>query len=79
MQATNYCGQLNRAMKIRAQRWVVRAIYADTRLNVEYVYRTERGAQAQLAHLRRMIDSDATRSLGNETPMIATSISEVNA
>ncbi len=75
MQSTNYCSRLNHAAKSNTQRWTVSAIYQDTHLNTEYIYRTERGAQAQLAHLQRMIQADATRNLGCEVPMIAAKIS----
>ncbi len=78
MQATNYCSGLNRQVKAKSQRYVVRAIYADAALNVEYLYRTLAGAQSQLAYLERMIADDARRSLGEgrnrEIPMIGASM-----
>ncbi len=73
-QSTNYCSRLNRDVKVKSQRWTVRAIYQDASLNVAYIYRTERGAQAQLAYLTRMIQVDAERALGCEVPMIAATI-----
>jgi hypothetical protein len=72
--ATNYASGINRQAKRHVERWVVLAIYADARLNVEYAYRTERGAKGQVAHLERMIHIDATRSLGGEIPMVGVTI-----
>ncbi len=69
-QASNYCTGLNRVAKAQMQRWTVTAVYADSRLNVRYQYRTERGASQQVAYLRRMIAVDANRVMGNEIAML---------
>ncbi len=79
IQATNYCSGLNRQAKSKTQRWEVTAVYADRGLvpDVVYPYRTEAGARRHVAHLERLIASDATRSLGGEVAMVSATIREV--
>jgi hypothetical protein len=72
--ASNYTTALNRQAKRHTERWIVTAIYADTKLNTEYAYRTQAGATNQVAHLQRLIQSDASRNLGCEIPLVATDI-----
>ncbi len=69
-QSSNYCTRLNRVARAQMQRWTVTAVYADSLLNVRYQYRTARGAEQQVAYLRRLIAVDANRVMGNEIAMV---------
>lgn len=70
MIASNYVSRLNKVAKSHTEAYIVTAIYADARCNVVYRYRTLRGAESQVEYLRRIIASDAARSLGSEIPMV---------
>lgn len=60
-----YVSKLNQATKSRTQKYVVTELYAENpALNTQYFYRTLAGAQNQMAHIQRRIESDAKRNLG---------------